>query len=91
VEMKDIKELKKTHKFFVTDVAEGTDVKKAAKKADKDYLLVLGNEGQGVNPEILEMADFRLNIPLPGKKVESLNVAAAAAVIFYNFSEIQKK
>jgi RNA methyltransferase, TrmH family len=87
IEMKDIPELKKTHKLFVTDVDEGTDVKKSAKKAEGDYIIVLGNEGQGVNPEILKAADYTLNIPLPGKKVESLNVAAAAAVIFYNFSQ----
>lgn len=88
IDMKAVAELKKTHKFFVTDVEKGSDVKKAAKKAEGDFVIVMGNEGQGVNPEILELADVRLNIPLAGKKVESLNVAAAAAVIFYEFSKI---
>ncbi len=44
--------------------------------------LVLGNEGKGVSDELLREADARLHIPLYGK-VESLNVAAAAAVILY--------
>jgi TrmH family RNA methyltransferase len=91
VELADIKTLKKTHKLFVTDVVDGVEVKKAAKKAEGDFVIVFGNEGQGVNPEILKIADVTLNIPLPGKKVESLNVAAAAAVIFYNFAEGGKK
>lgn len=91
VEMKDIAALKKTHKLFVTDVAEGVNVKQAAKKADGDYIIVLGNEGQGVNPEIIKIADTTMNIPLKGKKVESLNVAAAAAVIFYEFCNGGKK
>lgn len=91
IDMKDVTALKKTHKFFVTDVEEGIDVKKAAKKAEGDYVLVLGSEGQGVREELLALADVKLNIILPGKQVESLNVAAAAAVIFYNFSEIHKK
>lgn len=43
---------------------------------------VFGNEGAGVRDELLALASLRLRIPMPGK-VESLNVAAAAAVCLF--------
>ena len=43
---------------------------------------VLGHEGQGVAPELLARCALTLRIPQPGGE-ESLNVAAAAAVCFY--------
>lgn len=44
--------------------------------------VVFGNEGEGVSGEIVACATARLAIPIYGK-AESLNVAAAAAVILY--------
>ena len=44
--------------------------------------LLVGNEGAGLPPEVEQSADARVRIPIaPG--VESLNAAAAAAVLFY--------
>ncbi|MGB7501464.1 MAG: RNA methyltransferase [Azonexus sp.] len=43
---------------------------------------VFGAEGQGVSPELLAAARLRIKIPMPGA-VESLNVAAAAAVCLF--------
>jgi TrmH family RNA methyltransferase len=43
---------------------------------------IFGSEGQGVRPELLAAATLRLRIPMPGA-VESLNVAAAAAVCLF--------
>jgi RNA methyltransferase, TrmH family len=85
-----VEKLKKTHKLFITDVSNGISVKEAAAQAKGDYAIILGNEGQGVSPEIAKLADITLNIPLASDKVESLNVAAAAAVIFYEFSKTYK-
>lgn len=48
----------------------------------KPVAIVFGNEGNGVNAQFLEHAQERLYIPLLGH-VESLNVAASAAVILY--------
>lgn len=42
--------------------------------------LVLGNEGSGVRPEILEAADRRVSVPIAGS-VDSLNVSVAAAIL----------
>ena len=44
--------------------------------------IVVGGEGQGLTPAILESADARMTIPMQ-PAVESLNVAVAAAVILY--------
>jgi len=47
-----------------------------------DLAVVLGAEGKGIRPGILEQADHRIRIPMRGQ-VESLNVATAGAVILY--------
>lgn len=46
---------------------------------------LLGAEGQGVREALAARADLRVTIPMPGG-AESLNVAAAAAVCFYELS-----
>jgi TrmH family RNA methyltransferase len=43
---------------------------------------ILGHEGQGVSSELLELASRRVAVPHAGQ-VESLNVAACAAVCFF--------
>lgn len=43
---------------------------------------LIGNEGQGLSPEIMAQADQGIRIPMKGK-VESLNAAMAAAVLMY--------
>jgi len=43
---------------------------------------VFGTEGQGVRQELIDLAGLRIRIPMPGA-VESLNVAAAAAVCLF--------
>lgn len=46
---------------------------------------LLGAEGQGVSPALRALAALKVTIPMPGG-AESLNVAAAAAICFYEFS-----
>ncbi|MBM9833967.1 RNA methyltransferase, partial [Enterococcus faecalis] len=43
---------------------------------------ILGNEGQGVNQELLALTDKNLYIPIYGQ-AESLNVAIAAGILMY--------
>ncbi len=45
-------------------------------------LILLGNEGAGLHPELAKLADFQVKIPME-TTVESLNVATAAALILY--------
>lgn len=46
---------------------------------------LFGAEGQGVSEALAARAALRITIPMPGGS-ESLNVAAAAAICFYEFS-----
>lgn len=51
-------------------------------------LIVMGNEGNGISPEVAEIVNSRLLIPSfpPGRqKVESLNVATATAITLSEF------
>jgi 23S rRNA (guanosine2251-2'-O)-methyltransferase len=47
-----------------------------------DLGVVLGSEGGGLRPSIVDALDFRVRIPMRGR-VASLNVSAAAAVVLY--------
>jgi TrmH RNA methyltransferase len=49
---------------------------------DRPVALILGNEESGVDPAILALCDTVVTIPGRGQ-VQSLNVAAAAAVLLY--------
>lgn len=48
----------------------------------KDTALVIGNEGNGVSPELIEMADVKIKIPMSGR-LESLNASVAAGILMY--------
>ncbi len=47
------------------------------------FALIMGNEGAGVNPEILQKTTRNLYIPIYGQS-ESLNVAIAAGILMYH-------
>lgn len=47
------------------------------------YALLVGNEGNGVNPELLAVTDENLYIPIFGQS-ESLNVSIAAGILMYH-------
>lgn len=63
-----------------------TDGRASTPYTDYDWrqptLLLLGNEGSGIRPALLEASDVRLSIPMK-RPVESLNVATAAAVLLF--------
>ncbi len=50
----------------------------------KNYLLILGNEVDGVNSEILSICENHLEIPQFGEK-KSLNVAVSAGIVLWHF------
>jgi TrmH family RNA methyltransferase len=51
---------------------------------------VIGGEAEGANSTLMEMADRRINIPMPGGS-ESLNTAAAGAIILFEIVRQRKK
>ena len=52
----------------------------------KRTMLVLGNEGNGVTPEVMNLCTNRIMIPMYGD-IESLNVSVAAALCMYKVQE----
>ncbi|KRL06710.1 MAG: RNA methyltransferase [Liquorilactobacillus hordei] len=69
----------------------GTELNKDAKSYDEigkytDFGLIMGNEGNGVQPEHLKMTRHNLYIPIIGK-AESLNVAVAAGILMYTLKK----
>lgn len=50
----------------------------------KTTLLILGNEANGASRAVMEASEEHLLIPMPGE-AESLNVAAAGAVMMYEY------
>ena len=69
----------------------GIQIVAASEKADINYTrgtytgpvaIVMGAEDVGISPEILDMCDTRVSIPMFGH-IGSLNVGVAAAVMMY--------
>lgn len=52
--------------------------------------LVVGNEGAGINPAIINQANQKVNIPIFGK-AESLNVSVAAGILIYYIANNKPK
>src|SRR5699024_634853 len=49
----------------------------------ESFALLLGNEGERVNPDLLKQTTQNLNIPIYGQ-VESLKVAIAGSILMYH-------
>jgi 23S rRNA (guanosine2251-2'-O)-methyltransferase len=66
--------------------AVGLDAKARESLYEKAYpdklVIVLGSEGRGIRPLLLQECDFLVSIPMRGK-IASLNVAAAGGIFFY--------
>ena len=78
-----IKELKeKGYLVLGTNVKDGIDVKDI--KTNK-FALLMGNEGQGVKKELLNMCDKNLYIKM-NKECESLNVGVATSILLYELN-----
>ncbi len=63
-----------------------TDVTEMASKT----IVAFGNESRGLSQELLKRATTRFHIPV-GRGVESLNVAASAAIATFHFSNLHKR
>ncbi len=76
----DIKELKKKgFNILCTDLKSSYPLKEL--KPKKPYVLVMGNEGQGVSKEVLSLSDQRVRIEMDG--IDSLNVGIATGILLY--------
>ena len=77
-----LKEIKKNKfKILVTSLDDSKSV------YDMKYykkVIVIGNEANGVEEEIVKLADEKIKIPMLGK-TESLNASVAAGIILYEY------
>ena len=71
------------YKIYGTKVDGGTDIKNFNKS--NKYALIVGNEGNGISNEVLELCDY-LYIPM-NKDCESLNVAIATSIILFELGD----
>lgn len=65
-------------------VIGSTPLDKFVPEAGKKYAVVVGNEVDGVNQKVVDIADAWLEIPQSGTK-HSLNVTVSAAVALWHF------
>ncbi len=72
------------------DGSAGLDDEDAAGRLAAPTLWVLGNEARGLPPELASRCDDRVRIPIHGR-AESLNLAAAAAVVLYTSARAQRR
>jgi RNA methyltransferase, TrmH family len=68
-------------KVYGTSLKNAVDYKQAS--VGDSFALIVGNEGNGVEPDLLEKTDQNLYIPIFGRS-ESLNVAVAAGILLYH-------
>lgn len=71
------------YKIYGTNVNNGELLKKL--DFSQKTGIIMGNEGQGMKKELEEYCDNMINIPI-SNECESLNVAVAASVIFYEIN-----
>ena len=77
-----LKEIKK-HKFKIVVSSLQTENTIYDIKYQKK-VIVIGNEANGVEPQISQMADEKIKIPMLGK-TQSLNASVATGIILYEY------
>ncbi|HEV2112060.1 MAG TPA: RNA methyltransferase [Gammaproteobacteria bacterium] len=76
-----LKTLRQSHRLVGT-AAEGGKPVGSLNRSERPFALILGNEEDGIPPETLRACDDIVTIPGSGA-VQSLNVAATAAILIY--------
>ncbi len=77
----NINELKDKYCLVATSLHNALNYKEF-KNRDK-FILILGNEGQGVKKEIIEIASYNVKIPMDN--IDSLNVAIAGGILMNEY------
>ncbi len=72
------------YQILGTKVTLGNDLKTLEKK--QKFAIIMGNEGNGVKKELLDMCDEYIYIKM-NKSCESLNVAVATSIILYELDK----
>jgi RNA methyltransferase, TrmH family len=80
-----LKKIKGKMKIYATSLESGVDIDKV--KNEDNFCIVFGNEANGINTEILNLADSFIKIEMSGD-IESINVAISAGIVFYEIAKI---
>ena len=82
--LEELKKLKEAGFAIVSTTLSEKSVKlNDLEELPEKYVLVFGNEGQGVDKEILDLSDIHLKIEMGN--IDSLNVAISAGIILHAF------
>jgi len=71
------------YKAYAADVNGKVELKDT--DFDRRAVIIIGSEGKGIRPALLESSDVHIKIPMSGD-IDSLNVSQSAAVILYEFA-----
>jgi RNA methyltransferase, TrmH family len=82
VRAEEVMEVLRERKVRSFAAAAGGEVSAVEADLTQAAAILIGNEGAGLAPDLLEAADVRLSIPCPGP-VESLNAGVAGSVLLY--------
>jgi TrmH family RNA methyltransferase len=82
--------LKNEHGFQLIATVLDQDAEPVRGATVPDHAVILfGNEAHGLEPELVEICDRRVTIPMHSA-ADSLNVAVAAALILYEFGSSRR-
>ena len=79
---KDIEEINKGYQV-ISSTLSSKSVSLENAKANKPFILVLGNESHGVSQRVVDLSDLLVKIPM--NVMDSLNVSVAAGILMYYF------
>ena len=79
-----LRELKKRYTFVCMDNVEGA-VSMEDFRWPENSLMIFGEEGTGVTPEMLELADYVVSIKQYGS-VRSMNVGTTSGIAMYDYT-----
>lgn len=82
----EVKKLFSNHIFVSTDLSDKNKIELSALKKLKNKIVILGSEANGLTKSTVDLCDYNFVLDI-SKNVESLNLATAASIIFYELSK----
>lgn len=73
------------YRIYGTNVVNGKRLKEVVK--EKRIAVIIGSEGKGMSPELKELTDGSIYIPM-STNCESLNAGVSASIIMYELGEL---
>lgn len=80
----------KGYTIIATDLHAKQNLKQIASHKLRKMAFLVGNEGAGTNPHLIELADETVKIPM-SSELESLNVSVAHGILSYEAAQIQEE